>query len=97
MQSMGWGALEPQRAADSQVEDEQTAGSDLTSFEVVLGLGTQATVRPLYFFLSPPAFTSIAQKQTHPLTHFNVTSLLQLAPPHATPHFTPMLRKFSGF
>lgn len=58
MQSMGWGALEPQRAADSQAEDELTAGSDLTSFEVVLGLGTQAALRPLYFLSSSFHFYS---------------------------------------
>lgn len=85
-----WDTLEPMGAADSRTEDKQKVGTDFTIFEIVLGLETNTTFCPPIFFLSSPASTSVAQKQTHRWSHFNVTSVLQLDPPHTTPISSPV-------
>lgn len=71
-------------------EDKQKVGTNFTIFEVVPGLETNPTFCPPSFFLFPPASTSVAQKQAHRWSHFNVTSVLQLDPPHTTPISSPV-------
>lgn len=83
---MRWGTLEPRGAA----EDKQKVGTDFTLTDVVLDLETHATSVLPIFFLSPPASTFVAQKQTHHCSHFNVTPVLQLDAPHNTPISPPV-------